>query len=261
MEQALRVPQALKDNNGGNAWASPEVAKALDIAKGSANFFYITASSRDFGFTVGTRDTAEISMTDLGKKVVYPQSPDEEQSARLEGFLGVDSFRKILEHYKGNNLPERQFLENTLHQEFGIDPTIQDEFIELFEKNCRFLGIGKDWTPQGATAPSGTNAEPGQGSVTVGTPTAGDAAPVCFVIMPFGERDERHNVGFFAEVLRSVFTPAATDAGFQVKTAQRSGSDVIQSTIVNDLLNADLVLADLTEHNPNVLFELGMRMH
>jgi hypothetical protein len=36
---------------------------------------------------------------------------------------------------------------------------------------------------------------------------------------------------------------------------------VIQSTIVNDLLEADLGLADLTEHNPNVLFELGMRMH
>src|SRR5262249_2934916 len=28
----------------------------------------------------------------------------------------------------------------------------------------------------------------------------------------------------------------------------------------NDLLQADLVVADLTEHNPNVLFELGMRM-
>ncbi len=43
-------------------------------------------------------------------------------------------------------------------------------------------------------------------------------------------------------------------------TANREGSDVIQSTIVNRLLDDDLVIADLTEHNPNVLFELGMRM-
>jgi nucleoside 2-deoxyribosyltransferase len=35
---------------------------------------------------------------------------------------------------------------------------------------------------------------------------------------------------------------------------------VIQATIVNALLNADLVIVDLTEHNPNVLFELGLRM-
>ncbi|MEA2168017.1 MAG: hypothetical protein QOF76_1317 [Solirubrobacteraceae bacterium] len=39
------------------------------------------------------------------------------------------------------------------------------------------------------------------------------------------------------------------------------GSDLIHSTIVNDLLAADRVLCDLTEHNPNVLSELGMRMH
>jgi nucleoside 2-deoxyribosyltransferase len=35
---------------------------------------------------------------------------------------------------------------------------------------------------------------------------------------------------------------------------------VIHSTIVNGLLDADLVLVDLTEHNPNVLFELGLRI-
>jgi len=40
-----------------------------------------------------------------------------------------------------------------------------------------------------------------------------------------------------------------------------SGTDVIQSTILNDLLQADLVLYDLTDLNPNVLFELGMRMN
>lgn len=83
---------------------------------------------------------------------------------------------------------------------------------------------------------------------------------VCFVIMPFTERDDTHAVGFFEEVLTSLFTPAITAAGFTIKTAKRQGSDVIQSTIVTELLAADLVLADLTEHNPNVLFELGMRM-
>ena len=43
-------------------------------------------------------------------------------------------------------------------------------------------------------------------------------------------------------------------------TARKAGSDVIHATIVNGLLDADLVVADLTEHNPNVLFELGIRM-
>jgi nucleoside 2-deoxyribosyltransferase len=79
--------------------------------------------------------------------------------------------------------------------------------------------------------------------------------------MPFVERDEdRYATGFFKEVLASLFTPAIIGAGLQVRTAQRQGSDLIHSTIINELLEADLVLADLTEHNPNVLFELGMRI-
>lgn len=81
-----------------------------------------------------------------------------------------------------------------------------------------------------------------------------------FVIMPFVERDQKHSTGFFAEVLRSLITPAAKASQFTVKTANRQGSDLIQSTIINDLIEADLVIADLTEHNPNVMFELGMRM-
>ena len=45
-----------------------------------------------------------------------------------------------------------------------------------------------------------------------------------------------------------------------MRTARRQGSDLIHHTIIRELLSADLVLADLTEHNPNVLFELGMRI-
>jgi hypothetical protein len=88
----------------------------------------------------------------------------------------------------------------------------------------------------------------------------GSSTLTAFVIMPFVERDQRHPQGFFAEVLRSIITPAAKASQFTVRTANRQGSDLIQSTIVNDLMEADLVIADLTEHNPNVLFELGMRL-
>ena len=78
--------------------------------------------------------------------------------------------------------------------------------------------------------------------------------------MPFVEKNDIRPAGFFIEVLRNLLTPAGVASGFVVETANRQGSDVIQSTIINDLLEADLVIADLTDHNPNVLFELGVRM-
>ena len=54
--------------------------------------------------------------------------------------------------------------------------------------------------------------------------------------------------GYFDEVYSSLLVPAAAEAGVTAKTAKRSGSDIY---------NAQIVLADLTEHNPNVLFGLG----
>ncbi len=259
----MRVPQALRDHNGGNPWPPAQVAAALGVGAKTGNFWYITTASRDYGLTEGTRDTAEIALTSLGRKLVYPQSATDERDAKLEAFLSVAPFRQVLEHFKGNNLPERKFLDNTLQVTFGIEPELHDEFIEMFEKGCKYVGIGKDYDPARNGSSNGVplnTTTAGDASVIVATPPGKKHAPKCFVIMPFVEREDRHNTGFFDEVLMQVFTPAVSAAGFEVQTARRQGSDVIQSTIVNDLLQADLVLADLTEHNPNVLFELGMRM-
>ena len=264
VEQALRIPRALRDHNGGKPWPATEVAKALDIGAKSGNFFYLTSASKQYGLTEGTSRTADISLTDLGRRAVYPSSADEESAAVREAFLNAPVFRKVLEHYGGNNLPDPQYRENTLYTEFGLDPGVQDEFVDILNKNSRFAGIGSTLAP-GTPGGSATESPVHGGEAaaeTIATPDeASEDTPVCFVIMPFVEHDEdRYSAGFFKEVLGSLLTPAITKAGFEVRTAQRQGSDLIQSTIISELLAADLVLADLTEHNPNVLFELGMRI-
>jgi hypothetical protein len=266
LEQALRVPQALRDHNGGQEWESPEVAKALNLGAKSANFFYLTSAAKQYGLTEGTRDTASISLTELGRRAMYPASADEDERARREAFLNVPTFRGVLEHYGGNNLPEEQYRQNTLFTKFNLDPSVQDEFLDILNKNSRFAGIGDKLPGEsgaGAQSKNGLNTLVGTPDQprTIARPQGRDGKVArCFVIMPFTERDDRYRPGFFKEVLQSLFTPAIVGAGMEVRTAVRQGSDVIQSTIVKELLAADLVLADLTEHNPNVLFELGMRM-
>lgn len=264
LEQALRVPRTLRDKNGGQPWDAAEVAKALNLGPKSANFFYLTSASKQYGLTEGSSQTAEIKLTELGRRAVYPSSAEEERAALRDAFLNVPVFRRVLEHYGGNKLPEKQYRENTLFTKFNLDPSFQDEFVDLLNKNSRTTGIGENLEARPRTpAPTPIAAETGgaEAETIAQPPEATDETPVCFVIMPFVEHDEdRYPTGFFEEVLQSLFTPAITGAGLQVRTAQRHGSDLIHSTIIRELLNADLVLADLTEHNPNVLFELGMRI-
>lgn len=253
LEKAIQIPYKIKELNGGNPWSPALVAKAIGLSPKNTDFYYLSTASRDFGFTEGTRDTATIALTDLGRQLVYAPSPESEHQKRVEGFHKIGLFTKVLQHYKGSNLPDMKYLGNTLEGDFGLAPKFHEEFASVFRENCKYLNI-----ISGSPGPL-SDSKRTPTTVTVGEPTKKSGIKA-FVIMPFVEKTVERPKGFFAEVLRSLITPAAVAAGFNVQTANRQGSDVIQSTIVNELLEADLVIADLTDHNPNVLFELGLRM-
>lgn len=263
LEESLKIPQAIKDKNGGNSWPPAEVAKAINAGAKTNNFFYQTSSSQSFGFTKGTRDAAKIEIDTLGREIVYSPNPEVELQSKINAFFKIDIFAKVFNHYKGSSLPETKYLSNTLENEFSIPPEFHEEFVRLFKENCRYLNIEHGINGSGNDSDLETN-RPSISTHTSETITLSEAkgtsALKAFVIMPFSERTGKYSRGFFDEVLNSLVTPAAADANFTVKTARRNGSDVIQSTIINELIDADLVIADLTEHNPNVLFELGVRM-
>lgn len=262
LEEALKVPQVIKEKNGGNPWAPEQVASALEMSHKANPFFYLAAASRDYGLTEGSRDTKSIALAPMGREIVYAPNAEIEKESKTKAFLSVPIFKSVLEYYNGSNLPEMKYLGNTLEHQFGLPAEAHEDFSRVFRENCRFLGIGSGFVASGSKDGETKPAFPAKASptvVTVAEPSK-DTGLVAFVIMPFIERQESHPKGFFQEVLQSLITPAARDVGFRVKTANRQGSDVIQSTIINDLLEADLVIADLTEHNPNVLFELGVRM-
>ena len=259
LEDSLRVPEAIRDKNGSKPWPPAEVANALDLGM-SSSFFYLTSAAKHFGLTDGTRDASTIGLTELGKRVVLPPSAEAKQAALLEAFFSVDIFRKVVEHYNGSKLPEKEYVGNTLQTQFKLDPRVHDEFIGLFEKNCRFVGIGAEWNGQASVVQQVEKQVEKQDGGAAEPPAKPGDKPICFVIMPFVERTDEYATGFFTEVFASLFKPAIEAAGFVARTAKRQGSDVIQATIINELLDADLVLADLTEHNPNVLFELGVRL-
>jgi hypothetical protein len=262
LEDALQVAYALKDKNGGNPWSPDDLAAALGLAKSNNRFFYMSAAARECGLTTGSRDSDLIALTDLGRELAYAPSPQTEEAAKRRAFLTVDVFKRVLEYYKGSNLPEMKYLSNTLQNQFGLHPATHEEFSDLFKQNCDYLKIGEGFSvSSGSTSNAALSSQSGSPKevITLAEPEKGTGL-TCFVVMPFREREPTRPRGFFDEVLQSLIAPAGRTAGFTVNTANRQGTEVIHSTIINDLLSADLVVADLTEHNPNVLFELGLRM-
>jgi len=174
--------------------------------------------------------------------------------------LKVDVFKKVFDHYGGSKLPEEErYLSNTLQNDFGLHLDLHPDFLKLYIANCKYLGI-EDGLNEADRRFARTESAEGADVRVVGE-AKGKFDRTAFVIIPFNEKGfNPRPQKFFEEVLSSIITPAANQAGFAVETALRHGSEVIQSTIVNQLLQVDLVICDLTDHNPNVLFELGIRI-
>src|SRR5260370_617275 len=81
----------------------------------------------------------------------------------------------------------------------------------------------------------------------------------CFVISPIGSEssDARRRSD---QVLKHIFKAALEPLGYKVIRADEiSAPGSITLQILDRILESELVIADLTDHNPNVFYELAVR--
>ena len=81
----------------------------------------------------------------------------------------------------------------------------------------------------------------------------------CYVIMPFSDTKSCTEKEW-TEIFEDVVKPAVEESGLGYKCERsRAKRENIIKAIVNDLNTAQAVIADLTDDNPNVFYELGVR--
>ena len=76
---------------------------------------------------------------------------------------------------------------------------------------------------------------------------------------PKEHADRYQDPAHFSHVLASLFVPAVKTAGLKPIPPLAEGADLIHENIIKNLIDADLVLCDISAFNPNVFFELGVR--
>jgi hypothetical protein len=82
---------------------------------------------------------------------------------------------------------------------------------------------------------------------------------VCFVISPIGG-DSTDTRRALEGLMDAVIEPTLRELGFKVEVAHRiSRTGSITNQVIELLLSADLIVANLTELNPNVMYELAVR--
>lgn len=86
--------------------------------------------------------------------------------------------------------------------------------------------------------------------------------PICFVIMGFGEKADypRNRKIDLDKTYQNIIKPAAEIAGFNcIRADEIKHSGLIDVPMYQNLLEADLVVADISTLNANAMYELGIR--
>ena len=82
---------------------------------------------------------------------------------------------------------------------------------------------------------------------------------ICFVIAPIGDENSETRKRS-DQVLKHVIKPAASDCGYKaIRADEISEPGMITSQVIQHVVEDPLVIADLTDRNPNVFYELALR--
>lgn len=74
-------------------------------------------------------------------------------------------------------------------------------------------------------------------------------------VLPTYNQDKEH----FIHIYEHLFVPAINEGGWLPISPLASGAELIHAEIIKSLFEAEIVLCDMSIHNPNVFFEMGIR--
>jgi len=81
----------------------------------------------------------------------------------------------------------------------------------------------------------------------------------CFIIMPFSGTSEKHTTEHWTKHFTFLKQLIQSFGSIEVTRSEPLRGDIVKG-IIEDLVNSDIVVADITDANPNVYWELGVRL-
>lgn len=258
VDRALRIPQAIIDQNAGHPSTRAEAAKFLGVSTSGA-FDLEISSAKKYGFLEGNKE--RLTVTERAKRAVRPQSDSDEIAALREATLAAPDISEVYNHYRGEYIPDDNFFANALTERFRIPVDKISDFRTVFFDSLRranlldesggrskLIDIGRE-DPVGIAT---VNAPARSTDVTGSEKTIKPVDGSCFVVQPFAEP-----YGGYYETL---FRPAIEKAGLRPLRADAEifGTGKIIDQIWRGIRSASVLLAELTTKNANVYYELGL---
>src|SRR5262249_37347099 len=105
LQQAIRIPQAIWDNFAGKGAAPHQIAMAIDMSPTSGTWRNLCGSSIAYGLTEGGYNAAQITLTDLGLRIVAPVEEGDDSRAIVQAILQPRVMKEFFRRYDRAKFP------------------------------------------------------------------------------------------------------------------------------------------------------------
>ncbi|TLY50112.1 MAG: hypothetical protein E6K53_11635 [Gammaproteobacteria bacterium] len=252
---ALRIPRAILEQNAGKACTPDEAAAFLGLATAKGPFAVEVSSSIKYGF-LERPQSGQIQPTALAKKILRPQAASDEIDGYREAVLKAPDLSEVYRHYRGENLPDDQFLMNTVVETYHVPPESFPEFKQVLLESLESAQLTAKHGDKIRVLDSASEDKLAQGQSDrlkrLGKTTSISATDTCFVMQPFAAP--------LGDYYDKIYRPAIEKAGLRPVRADADifGTGKIMDQVWSGINAARVLVAELTSRNPNVFYELGL---
>lgn len=140
LKDALRIAEGIWENYAGKGTAPHHVAMALDLSPTSGGWRNLCGSSIAYGLTEGGYNANEITLTDLGKRVVAPTVEGDDLIALKEAALKPRVPSDFFKQYDRAKFPREDIAANVLVDK-GIPKERAASLVQLLKENGEYVGF------------------------------------------------------------------------------------------------------------------------
>lgn len=252
--KAIRIPQAILDQNAGKACSRADAAKFLGLGSPAGPFSVEISSALKYGF-LEQPEAGHIQPSALAKKVLRPQSPSDTIDGYRQAVMSAPDISEVYQHFRGENLPDDQFLRNTVVETYKVPADSFQEFKQVFLESLETAElISKHGDKIRVTDVASGEAAPVQSDrlKKLERATNVGANDSCFVMQPFASP--------LGDYYEKIYRPAIEKAGLRPVRADADifATGKIMDQVWSGINAAKVLIAELTTRNPNVFYELGL---
>lgn len=254
LERALRIPESILNQNAGKECSEQDAAKFIGVKFNKGPFTLEISSCVKYGL-LEKPSAGKLRITELSRNILRPQKPSDKIAGLRKAVMNAPVISDIYNHYRGENFPDDEFFNNALIERFKVPSAKISEvksiffscldFAQLFEEHGgkkRILDLSESIT----TDKKDDHLKKLEKNAGV---VEGDT---CFVMMPFA-----NPVGSYYE---KIYEKAIIKAGLRPVRADNEifSTGKIIDQVWEGINNAKVLVAELTNRNPNVFYELGL---